>query len=348
MRRHFCHAGCGLALLVFFSLLLLHPASLTAQQPYRVLDRWKIGGEGGWDDLRVDSATHRLFISRGARFDVVDLASGKLIGSIHDLHHTHSIAFDPESQRGFLTDGTGGNVVVVIDRVTLATEARIPAGNNPDLILYEPATKTVWAFNGRSHDATVIDAASLKVLSTVALPGKPEFSAADGKGTIFVNIEDKNVLVRLDAVTRVITATWPLKSCESPSGLGFDAARSRLFSVCDGKKMAITDAISGKSLGTAAIGVGPDGAAYSERYHLAFSSNGEGTLSVVDAAAPGYPTIETLPTQKSARTMAWDPENDRIYTVAAESGPRPAATAENPKPAVPMISGSFVVIVVGR
>ena len=280
-----------LACAIASSLFCVLSGTLTAQQPWSVQDRWKIGGDGGWDDLRVDSATHRLFLSRGARFDVVDTQTGKLIGSIQNLHHTHSIAFDPNSKLGFLTDGTGANVVVVIDRATLATVAKIPAGENPDLILYEPFTKTIWAFNGRSHDATVIDIASLKAVATVPLPGKPEFSAADGKGTIFVNIEDKNALVRLDAVRRTITANWPLKGCESPSGLGFDAEGGRLFSVCDGKKMAITDAASGNSLGTASIGIGPDGAAYSEKSHQAFSSNGEGTLSVVDAAAPGYPTI---------------------------------------------------------
>ena len=238
--------------------------------------------------------------------------------------------------------------MVAFDRATLATVATIAAGTNPDGILFEPATKTVWAFNGRSKDATVIDAASGKVVATIALPGKPEFPQADGAGTVFVNIEDKNEIVRLDAKTDTITATWPLPGCESPSGQAIDVAGNRTFSVCDGKKMAVTDTKTGKSLANAAVGDGPDAAGYSAKFKLAFSSNGEGTLSVVDAGAAGYPTIETLPTQKSARTMAYDAATDRVYLVAAEFGPRPAVTPENPRPRPPVLPGSFTILVVGR
>jgi len=331
----------------FFCILLTSPAFLSAQKPYHVVDTWKLGGDGGWDYLLADPPAHRLYLTRGARVDVVDTQSGKLAGSIANLHGTHGIALDSAGKFGYISDG-GGNAVVVFDRATLATVATIPAGTNPDAIIFEPATQTVWAFNGRSKDATVIDAATRKVVATIPLPGKPEFAAVDGKGTIFDNIEDKNELVRLDAHTNKLTAEWPLTGCESPSGLAFDVTGGRLFSVCDGKKMAVTDARTGKSLANPAIGEGPDAAGWDAAHKLAFASCGEGVLSIIDAGAPSYPTIETLPTQRSARTMAYDAAADRIYLVAAELGPRPEPTADNPRPRPAVLPGSFVVLVVGR
>jgi YVTN family beta-propeller protein len=327
--------------------LLAAVQPIAAQQPYKIVDRWQIGGDGGWDDLRADSPAHRLYLARGPRVDVVDTQAGKLVGSIANLNGTHGVALDNAGKFGYISDG-GGNAVVVFDRATLATVAAIPAGTGPDAIVFEPATQTVWAFNGRSKDATVIDAATQKVVATIPLPGKPEFAAVDGQGTIFVNIEDKNEIVRLDAKTNKLTAEWPLTGCDSPSGLAFDVAGSRLFPVCDGKKMGVMDSHTGKSLAVAAIGDGPDGAGWDAKDKLAFASCGEGVLSVVDAGAPGYPTIESLPTQRSARTMAYDSAADRVYLVAAEFGPRPEPTATNPRPRPPVLPGSFVVLVVGR
>jgi YVTN family beta-propeller protein len=317
------------------------------QQPYRILDHWKLGGEGGWDYLLADPAAHRLYLTRGTRVDVVDTATGKIIGSIAGLHGDHGIALDTAGKLGYISDG-GGNAVLVFDRATLATVATIPAGTGPDGIVFEPATQTVWAFNGRSHDVTVIDAATQKAVATIPLPGKPEFPAVDGKGTVFDNIEDKSEIVRLDAHTLKLTAEWPTTGCESPSGLAFDVAGSRLFPVCDGKKMGVLDSNTGKVLATAEIGNGPDAAGWSAAHKLAFASCGEGVLSVVDAGAPGYPTIETLPTQSGARTMAYDSATDRIYLVTADFGPPPAPTAEHPRTRPSIVPGSFVVLVVGR
>ena len=348
MQRIFSVFARPIAVAVLLCSLLAVPAQLAAQQPYKVLDTWKLGGEGGWDDLRVDPPAHRLYLTHGARVDVVDTQTGKLVGSIVGLHGTHGVALDDAGKFGYISDGRG-NAVVVFDRATLATVATIPAGTNPDAIVFEPSTQTVWAFNGRSNDATVIDAVTRKVVATIPLPGKPEFAVVDGKGAIFDNIEDKNELVRLDAHTNKLTAEWPIVGCESPSGLAFDSAGGRLFSVCDGKKMAVTDASTGKSLATPAIGDGPDGAGWDAAHKLAFSSNGgSGTLTVIDAAAPGYPAIEELPTQRGARTMTYDSAADRIYLVTAEFGPRPAPTADNPRPRPPIVPGSFVVLVVGR
>ncbi len=185
-------------------------------------------------------------------------------------------------------------------------------------------------------------------MATIALPGKPEFPTVDGTGTVFVNIEDKNEIVRLDATTNKATATWPLTGCESPSGMAIDLAGHRLFSVCDGKKMAVTDSKSGKSLATPTIGSGPDATGYDSAHKLAFSSNGEGTLTIIDAGKSDYPVVQSLATQRGARTMAFDPSNGRVYLVTAEFGPAPAATPDRPHPRPSVLPGSFSVLVVGR
>lgn len=322
------------------------PVSVAAQQPYHVIDHWKLGGEGGWDYLIADSAAHRLYITHGPRVEVLDSQTGKQVGAITGLHGTHGVALDTAGKFGYISDG-GGNAVVVFDRASLATVATVPVGTNPDAIIFEPGTQTVWAFNGRSKDVSVIDTTTRRVVATIPLPGKPEFAVVDGNGTVFDNIEDKNEIVRLDAHARKITAEWPA-GCDSPSGLAFDIAGHRLFAVCDGKKMAVVDSVSGKVLATPAIGDGPDAANYDSAHKLAFASSGDGVLSVVNAGAAGYPTIETLSTQRGGRTMTYDPATDRIFIVTAQSGPRPAATAANPHPWPSIVPGTFTVIVIGR
>jgi YVTN family beta-propeller protein len=330
---------------LFFSLTAAF-SPLAAQKPYRILDRWQIGGEGGWDYLTADGPAHRLYLAHGPRVDVVDTASGKLLGSITGLYRTHGIALDSAGKLGYISDG-GGDAVIVFDRATLTKVATVPAGNNPDGIVFEPATQTVWAFNGGSRSATVIDARTQKVTATIALPGRPEFPAVDGEGAVFDNIEDKSEIVRIDARTRAITATWPA-GCDSPSGLAMDGAGQRLFPVCDGNQMSVIDARDGKLLANPSIGRGPDAAKWSEKHQLAFASSGDGILSVVDAAASGYPTIESLPTQRGARTMAYDPVTDRVYVVTADFGPAPAATPDNPRPRPAIVPGTFTVIAIGR
>lgn len=334
------------AAMVLLGMLSAAPGAL-AQGQYRVLDHWKIGGEGGWDYLTADSSAHRLYLTHGPRVEVIDMTNGKSVGSIIGLKSTHGVALDDTGKLGYISDGAG-NAVVVFDRSNLQTVATIPAGTNPDGIAFEPTTKTVWAFNGRSKDVTVIDTASRKVIATIPLPGKPEFPAADGKGTMFVNIEDKNEIVRLDAAAKKITGQWPLAGCDSPSGLAFDATGRRLFSVCDGKKMAVTDANTGKVVATPTIGDGPDAAGYDAKHKLAFSSNGDGTLTVVDASAGSYPVTQIVATERGARTMALDEGTGRVYLVTAEFGPRPAATEQNPHPRPAVVPGSFTVLVVGR
>jgi YVTN family beta-propeller protein len=317
-----------------------------AQQTYRVVDHWKVGGMGGWDYLLADPSAHLLYLTHGQRVEVIDTQTGKAVGAITGLKGTHGVALDPDGKFGYISDG-GANAVIVFDRKTFATVASIPAGTNPDGIAYEPVTKTVWAFNGRSKNATVIDTATRTVVATIALAGKPEFPQADGKGHVFDNIEDQNSIVRLDATSKTLTDTWPVAGCDSPSGLAMDRDHARLFAVCDGKKMGVLDAVTGKELALIDIGAGPDAAGYDSKDQLAFSSNGEGTLTVVDAKG-GYKPVQTLATQKGARTMAYDSSTDHIYLVTAEYGASPEPSATNPRPRPAVVPDTFTVLVVAR
>lgn len=328
--------------------MLLSFAAIAAAQTYHVAEHWKIGGQGGWDYLLSDDAASRLYIAHNSQVEVVDSRSGKLIGAITGLKSTHGVALNPDGKAGYISDGAG-NVIVVFDRNDLSVKARVPAGTNPDGIAFEPKTNTVWAFNGRSKDVSVLDTANNTIVATIPLPGKPEFPQADGRGSVFVNIEDKNEIMKIDAVSRKPLATWPLEGCESPSGLAIDRVKHRLFSVCDGGKMAILNYETGKVLGLAAIGESPDAARFDPKYGLAFSSNGgDGTLSVVDTTKAGFPTIQTVKTAKGARTMAFDSITGNIYVVTAEFGPRAAATEAMPHPRPTVLPDSFQVIVLKR
>jgi YVTN family beta-propeller protein len=327
-----------------------------AEGPFHVLHTWQIGGEGGWDYIAVDPQTDLLYITRGDHVQVINRESGKPVADITGLHGTHGVVF-AMGGNGYISDGRG-NQVAVFDRKTYQVIRTIPAGTNPDGILYEPVTRTVWAFNGRSHNVTVIDTKDDKVLATVDLPGKPEFPVADGKGNIYDNIEDKSEIVHIDARSRKIVATWPVAPGESPSGLAIDRANGILFSVCDNQKMAIVSTKTGKVIATPTIGDGPDAAGFSADAcaglgcgGYAFSSNGEsGTLTVVrEGGVPEKFSVEqNLPTEKGARTMTLSPDGSKAYLVTAKFGPRPAAAKNQPHSRPPMIPGSFTVIVVGK
>jgi YVTN family beta-propeller protein len=326
-------------------LVLAAAASVAwAQGPYHIAATWTVGGDGGWDYLSVDPVSHHLYITRGNHVMVISSEDGHLIADITGLHGTHGVAFDTDGKTGYITDGKG-NQVAVFNRATNKIEKTIPAGLNPDGVTFEPVTRSVWAFNGHSKNATVIDAASKKVIATVALPGKPEFPVADGKGNVYDNIEDKSEIVRINAKSHQVTGIWPLAPCESPSGLSIDRRTDRLFSVCDNKTMAIVDAHTGKVIATPAIGDGPDADRFSPKDKYAISSNGEGTLTVIHEDSPDHFTaVQTLATRRGARTMAMMPDGSKLFTVTAQFGPRPAPTADNPHPRPAIVPGTFVVL----
>ena len=326
-------------------------AMAAAGPGYHVVKTYKVGGEGGWDYLTADATARRLYVSRGTHVIVLDLDSGKNLGDIPDTPGVHGIALAPDLGKGFTSNGRE-NTVSVFDLSTLKPigEKIKVGGENPDAILYDPATKRVFTFNGRSHDATAIDAVDGKVLATIKLDGKPEFAASDAKGTVFVNIEDKSELTAIDANKLQVKNTWPLAPCKEPSGLAIDRKNRRLFSGCDNKMMAIVDADTGKVVATPEIGEGVDATAYDEETGFAFASCGEdGVLTVVkQESADKYSVAENAPTQKSARTMALDARTHNVYTVAAKFGPRPAPTPQNPRGYPPVLPDSFVVLVLRK
>jgi YVTN family beta-propeller protein len=314
-----------------------------------VLQQWKLGGEGGWDYLTLESSGRRLFVSRGTHVDVVATDSGKIIGSIPDTGGVHGIAIAEDLKRGFTSNGKADSITVFdLDSLKVIQEVKISA-HNPDAILYDPATKRVFTFNGKSKDVTVIDAAQLTVIATLPVPDKPEFAVNDGAGQVYVNIESEpGQMVVIDSRTLKVKATWTLTGCNSPSGLAIDRTAHRLFSVCDDKVMAITDAQSGKQVARMTIGEGPDAAAYNATRKLVLSSNGEGTLTVIHQdSADAYRVSETVKTQRGARTMALDPASGKVYLATADFGPPPPATAEQPHPRPAAVPGSFTLLVVG-
>lgn len=329
--------------------LILAGCALAASSPgYHVVTTYTVGGDGGWDYLIADPETHRLYISRGTHVMVMDAETGKSVGDIADTPGVHGIALAPELGRGFTSNGREGTVSI-FDIKTLATSNKVKAGDNPDAILYDPATKRVFTFNGRSHDSTAIDAASGKVLGTIKLDGKPEFAASDGKGEVFVNIEDKSELTAIDANKLEVKNTWPLAPCTEPSGLSIDREHRRLFAGCDNKMMAVVDADSGKVLATPAIGEGVDATAFDPGTGLAFASCGEGVLTVVKEDSPGkFGVAENVRTQQGARTMAVDTSTHKVYTVTAKFGPPPSPTADNPHPRRSIVPDSFVVLVANK
>jgi len=328
--------------------LLLIALAQAAGTGYHVVKTYKLGGEGGWDYLTLDSVSRRLYISRATHVMVIDADSGKSVGDIADTPGVHGIALAPDLGRGFVSSGREG-AVSIFELDSLKPLGKVKVGDNPDAILYDPATKRVFAFNGHSHDLSAIDAAKGTVLGTIKLDGKPEFAVSDEKGGVFVNIEDKNELVALDPNKLEVKARWPLAGCEEPSGLAIDRKNRRLFSGCGNKVMAIVDADSGKVVSTQPICDGVDATAFDPETGLAFASCGDGNLTVIRQESPDkYSVAENVPTQKGARTLALDSKTHQVFVVTANFGPRPAPTADQPRPRPAILPDSFVVLVVGK
>jgi DNA-binding beta-propeller fold protein YncE len=323
-------------------------AQASAPGPYRVLHRTVTGGDGGWDYLTADAAGQRVFMSRGTHVMVVDLRRDSVAGDIPNTPGVHGIALAPELGKGFTSNGRDSSVTI-FDLRTLATTGSVKVtGRGPDAILYDPATRRVFTFNGGSSNATAVDAARGAVTGTVALAGRPEAAVLDGAGHVWVNLEDKSEVEEFDARTLRSLGHWALTGCEEPSGLAIDRAHGRLFSVCSNGVMAVTNTATHRVVATVAIGQGADGAAFDPSARMAFSSNGDGTMTVVHQdAADRYTVVQTLPTQRGARTIALDPSTHRVYTVTAELGTAPAATADNPRPRRPVLPGTFVLLTIG-
>jgi len=317
-----------------------------AQGPYRVLNTYTLGGEGGWDYLNLDPDSGRLFITRGSHVMVVDPATGKQLADIAGLQGIHGTAF--AGGRAYVSEG-GANRIAVIDSKSLSKVSEIPVGTRPDGILYDAFSKRIFTFNGASNDATAVDPVSGKSAGTVALGGKPEAAVSDGAGTIFVNVEDKSELVAFDAKTLAVKQHYPLAPCEEPSGMAADLAHGRIFSGCDNKMIAVTDMKTGKVVAQFPIGEGVDANRFDPATGLVFSSNGEsGTLTIAHEDGPNKFTVpQNLKTAEGARTMELDEKSHRVYVVTADRKPG-TPTADRPKPRPVPVPGTFRLLVIGR
>jgi DNA-binding beta-propeller fold protein YncE len=325
------------------------PGADTPAGDHRVIDRWALGGEGGWDYPTVDSAAHRLYLSRGTHVAVIDTRTGRPVGDVTDTPGVHGIAIAAELRRGYATAGKA-DAVMVFDLKTLHEVGSIPVGAHPDAIVYDPRTREVVALDGAGGSASVIDAAKNTVVGTIALPGAPEFARSDGAGHVYVNIEDKNEMAALDLASLKVTAVWPLTGCERPTGLALDARNHRSFSGCGNAVMVVSDTLLGKSIAALPIGNGVDGVEFDAQTQNAYSANGEGTLTIVHEGPDPehFAVIQTLPTARGARTIALDAATHRLYLPTAQFGPTPAATLEAPRPRPPILPGTFEVLVVGN
>ena len=312
---------------------------------YEITNRFKTGGDGGWDFLTMDNKRHQLFVTRGDNVQVVNVLNGKLLATLTDLHGSHGIAIADDV--AFITNGKS-NSVTADDLNTLKPIVNINVtGTGPDAIIYESIQKRIYTINHNSGNITVIDAASLKVITTIEALGELEVIVTDGKGKLFVNSEETGELAVIDTKSSKMVAHWKLAGCQGPTGLAIDAEHDRLFSVCANHQMVVVDSNSGKLVAELPIGGKPDGAGFDAALGMAYSSNGDGTLTIVhEDDSNHFHVVENLTTQIGARTMTVDPETHHIYLPAALYGPLPAVSAETPKPRAPILRDSFNILVI--
>jgi len=319
-----------------------------AEGPYQFLKAITIGGEGGWDYLSIDPAARRLYVTHTAKIVVIDLDQDTVAGEIAGTPGVHGFALAPELGRGFSSNGRE-NKASIVDLQTLKTIAKADTGENPDAILYEPGQQEVYTFNGRGKSATVFAAKTGQVVATIPLPGKPEFAVADPQASrVFCNIEDLNEVVAIDTQAHKIAATWPLAPGEEPTGLAIDMAQHRLFIGCHNQRLMTLDGATGKVISSTPIGQGVDAVAIDTITKLVFSSNGDGTVTIAHEYAPDKLTVvQTLTTERGARTMALDPTTHKIYLASAKFEPQPAPKPGEPRQRPAIVAGSFKVLVYG-
>jgi len=337
------------AILVLAAIILTASVQAQTNPTYKVIKKISVAGDAGWDFLTVDEVGQHLFLSHGNVVNVVDLKTDKTIATIEDTRGVHGIAIANDVNKGFITNGKDTSITVFDLKTFTALDKIKIKGLNPDAILYDAFTHHVFSFNAKSNDATVIDAKTNKIIETIKFDGNPEVAVTNGKGAIYVNIEEKSTIVVIDAKTLKIKNTWSLAPGEEPTGLAIDAKTDRLFSVCANKLMVIVNAENGKVITTLPIGEGTDGVAFDEQKKCAYSANGEGTITVVKEENENtFKVLETVATQKGARTIALNSTTHQLYVPTAEYGERPAPTTENPKPRAKIKPNSFVVLVVGE
>jgi len=336
-------------LFIISCVFLLNFSSLlnaqTDKSQYKIVNKIHLEGDGGWDYLTVDDSTQRLFVSHATMVQIIDLKTGKLAGTISGLNGVHGITIANDLNKGFISNGRDSSVTI-FNLKSLKTITNIKVtGSNPDAILYDKFSHLVFAFNGRSSNATVIDAKNNKVISTIKLDGKPEFSVSDGNGNVYVNIEDKSMVAVINSKTLKVEKQWPIAPGEEPSGLAIDNESHRLFMVCDNKLMVVVDALDGHLITTLPIGERVDGVAFDPVLKRVYSSNGDGTLTVVEEKSKDeFKVIEKIITQKGARTISLSHKTHHIYLPTAEFGETPKETKDNPRPRPGIKPGTFTIL----
>ncbi|WP_419805381.1 YncE family protein [Terriglobus sp.] len=330
---------CALALCTFVA------TAMSAQAPntYHITARSLLGGNGGWDYVIPDPSSHRLFIARGNHLMVVDENTGKLVGEVQGTHGAHGTAIAEGTGHGFATSSEDKSIVM-FDLATLNVLSRIPAAEDADGIIYDKLSGRVFSMNGDANSSTVVDAKSGKLVSNIALGGKPEYAVSTGDGKIYANLEDKDEIVELDTRSASVTRRWPTAPCKQPVAMAADTTHHRLFSGCRSGVMAIVDYRSGKVITTVPIGKGVDSAAYDPATGDAFAANADGTLTVIHQDSPDvYRVVQTLPTPVGSRNMGLDPTNHRVFVVSAQFGPVPDG-GKRP----PVLPNSFTLLTITR
>lgn len=334
---------------IFIAPLLLMAFILNAQSvQFEIHHKYKVEGDGGWDYLVSDDSTGRLYVSHATMVQIINENNDQIVGMIPDTRGVHGIALAPELNKGFISDGKD-TAVTIFNMTTTAVLSKVKVtGVNPDAIVYDKLSNRVFTFNGKSHNSTVIDAKTGTVTGTIPLDGKPEFCVSDGKGHLYDNIEDKNEVAVINSKDMKVENRWSIAPGEGASGMAMDKKTRRLFLVCDNKLMVIMDADNGKVVSTLPIGEHPDAAGFDDELNLAFSSNGEGTMTVVkEEKGDKFKVVQNLATQKGARTLAVNPRIHRVYLPAADFEITPPSDDDSkPKAKPKIIPGSFVILTV--
>lgn len=336
--------------LIFSLALITFTPELHAQSSgYHLIKKTVIGGTGGWDYLSVDTKNNRLYVSHSTQVEVLDATTHEKIGVIPNLQGVHGVLAVPKTGRGITTNGRS-NSVTIFDLKTLQPIIELPTGKNPDALLYDDFSGRVFVFNHSDVTATAIDIAKGKVVGTIDVGGSAlEAGTTDGKGTIYVNLEESNEIVSFDAKTLAIKNRWKISPGEEPTGLALDTKTKRLFSVCHNGWMMVLDSEKGTVIAQVPIGKRVDGVVFDPELKMAFSSNGEGSITVVqEVSASEFKVIDTIATEVGARTIALDPKTHHVFVSTAQYGAVPAATAETPNPRPGVIPGTFMILEYGK
>jgi hypothetical protein len=332
-----------------FVLLLAQGLQAQAPAQYHITHTYVLGGDGSWDYVTPDPARQRVFIGRQNRVMVVDERDGRLLGEVMEIRGAHGVALAESSHHGFATSGNDSSVVM-FDPTTFQVLGRIPAAEDADAIIYDAVSNRVFTFNGDAHSSTVVDPGAGRLVTNIALGGKPESGVSAGNGKVYVNIVDSAEVVEIDSRSLTVTRRWSTAPCRQPVAMAIDTAHHRLFSGCRSGLMAVSDYDAGRVVATAPIGAGVDGAAFDADAGDVFTSNADGTLSVIHQDGPDqYHVVENVQTAPGARNMGLDPITRRLYIVTARFGPAPTeVTPANPRRRPPVIPGSFMMMVVER